>query len=169
MQERNARIGSNSILALCCVSTNIDAKTTQQNTLFSIVLWTGLKFLAGDTLGRSSLVADGSNTHRIAAATCYLRCRLHRENERSGVSNLCASSRYLCEKIMRLREPFHPGMILFWKVISRIVDKGMPHVSPRIQSLTLMENTIQKSSKLEKPNYFQLSYFSWHGSYAFVY
>ena len=29
------------------------------------------KFLAGDVLGRSSLVADGSNRHRIAVATCY--------------------------------------------------------------------------------------------------
>ena len=37
MQE-NARIGSGSILALCCVSTNTTAKTTQHNTLFSVII-----------------------------------------------------------------------------------------------------------------------------------
>ena len=71
--------------------------------------WCYSKFLAGDALGWSSLVANSSNTYRITAATCYLRCRLHRENEWFGASNSRASSRYLREKIVWLREPFHPG------------------------------------------------------------
>ena len=53
--QGNARIGSESILVSCCVSTSIDAKTTQHNALFSVVLWTGLKpirlQLYYDTLG----------------------------------------------------------------------------------------------------------------------
>ena len=43
-QERNAgnpRIGSESILTSCSVSTSVDATTTQRNALFSVVLWTG--------------------------------------------------------------------------------------------------------------------------------
>ena len=36
--QGNARIGSESILASCCVSTSVDAKTTQHNVLFSVVL-----------------------------------------------------------------------------------------------------------------------------------
>ena len=44
-QERNAanpRIGFESILTSCSVSTSVDATTTQRNALFSVVLWTGL-------------------------------------------------------------------------------------------------------------------------------
>ena len=67
--------------------------------LMTFMFWCWNKFLAGDALGRSS---DGSNTHRIAAASCHLHCRLYHENERFGTSNLCTSSRYL-------RKPFHPG------------------------------------------------------------
>ena len=40
--QGNARIGSESILVSYCVSTSVDVKTTQRNTLFSVVLWTGL-------------------------------------------------------------------------------------------------------------------------------
>ena len=36
--QGNARIGSESILALCCVSTSVDVKTTQRNALFSVIL-----------------------------------------------------------------------------------------------------------------------------------
>ena len=36
--QGNARIGSKSILASCCISTSVDARTTQRNALFSVVL-----------------------------------------------------------------------------------------------------------------------------------
>ena len=36
--QGDARIGSESILASCYVSTSVDAKTTQRNALFSVVL-----------------------------------------------------------------------------------------------------------------------------------
>ena len=36
--QENARIGSESILVSCCVSTSVDAKMTQCNALFSVVL-----------------------------------------------------------------------------------------------------------------------------------
>ena len=36
--QRNARIGSESIMALHCVSTSVDTKVTQRNALFSITL-----------------------------------------------------------------------------------------------------------------------------------
>ena len=106
--------------------------------LMTFAFWRYSKFLAGDTLRRSSLVADGSNTYRIAAAiaTCYLRCRSHRENERFGANNSRASLRYLREKIARLREPFHPAMHYAcisahahwprtqWR-IQRIINRGL--------------------------------------------
>ena len=43
--QGNTRRGSESILASCCISTSVNAKTMQRNALFSVVLWTGLKML----------------------------------------------------------------------------------------------------------------------------
>ena len=40
--QANVRIGSESILASCYVSTSVDTKITQHNALFSVVLWTCL-------------------------------------------------------------------------------------------------------------------------------
>ena len=37
--QGNARIGSESILASCCVSSNVDAKMTQRNALFSVIIF----------------------------------------------------------------------------------------------------------------------------------
>ena len=36
--QRNARKGTESILVSCCISTSVDAKMTQRNTLFSVTL-----------------------------------------------------------------------------------------------------------------------------------
>ena len=36
--QRNARMGSNSILALCCVATSVNAKATQRNIWCSVIL-----------------------------------------------------------------------------------------------------------------------------------
>ena len=73
--------------------------------LMTFAFWRYSKFLVGDALGWSSLVAYGLNTHRITAATCYLCCQSYRENERFEVSNSFASSPYLREKITQLWRP----------------------------------------------------------------
>ena len=41
-KQGDAKIESESILLLCCVSTSVDVKTMQHNASFSVVLWTGL-------------------------------------------------------------------------------------------------------------------------------
>ena len=60
--QGNARIGSESILASCCISTSIDEKTMQRNALFSIVLWTGLYILH---VHNSSYCYDDNIVHII--------------------------------------------------------------------------------------------------------
>ena len=68
---RNVRRSTSSTCA-CHTSCLPVTPKTRGAKINDIHVLTFNKFVAGDALGQSSLVANGLNTHRIAAATCYL-------------------------------------------------------------------------------------------------
>ena len=67
--QGDARMGSKSSLASCCVYTSVDTKTTQRNALFSVVLWTDLnsemRLKVGSQSDTRTCVALIRETHKF--------------------------------------------------------------------------------------------------------